>query len=273
MKDFFKGAGWVPGLAGLIHWRPCVGRVVAAELALLALAGVALSGCESNIERSAKLEKSAEAERLAHPQAILKGVVVTRENPQVRVVGAYIVHGESGVAAVVALRDESAASLRDAPITLTVSDAKGAVLYQNNAPGLEPSLVSVPLLQPHATTVWVDDQIQATGGGTPAKASARVGEAPAASGSLPQMSVSGLHSGEEDGSGASVEGTVTNTSGVAQQQLVVYVVARRDTQIVAAGRAVLPEVAAGKQTSFQVFFTGNPQGAKLEASAPPTTVG
>jgi hypothetical protein len=251
---------------------------VTLPLLTFTLAALALAGCESNIERSAKLEKTAKAQRLAHPQATLKAVAVTRENPRVKVLGAYVLHGKSGTAAVVALRNESATPLRDAPIALTVSDARGTVLYKNNTPGLEPSLVSVALLPAHATTVWVDDQVQATGnpsnaGSTPTKASALVGETPAASGPLPTLNVSGLHSGEEDGNGASVEGTVTNASTVAQQQLVVYVVARRATQIVAAGRAVLPEVPAGKQASFQVFFTGSPQGAKLEASAPPSTLG
>jgi hypothetical protein len=240
-------------------------------VAALAVAALALNGCESNIERSAKLEKKARAARLAHPQENLKGVVVTRENPKVKVLTVDVVHGEGGVAAVVLLRNESSKPLHSAPIALTVNDAKGAVLYQNNAPGLNPTLVSVPLLRAHAVTVWVDDQIQATG--VPRKASAKVGEAPAATGQLPRVIVSGVHSSEESGNGASVEGTVTNRSKVAQQQLVVYVVARRAGRIVAAGRAVLPEVAAGQTTPFQVFFIGSPKGAQLEASAPPTTLG
>jgi hypothetical protein len=250
--------------------RPCVGRLVGTQLAALAIAALVLSGCANNIERSAKLEKIKRQERLEHPQATLKGVVVTHENPQVKVVGAAVVHGEGGVAAVVTLRNESSKTLHDAPIAITVNDAKGTVLYQNNAPGLDPTLVSVPLLKPHTATVWVDDQIQATG--VPATASARVGEAPVTSGQLPQVSVGGVHAAEEDGNGASVEGTVDNSSKVAQQQLVVYVVARRGGEIVAAGRAVLPEVAAGQRSTFQVFFIGSPRGAKLEASAPPTTL-
>jgi hypothetical protein len=242
-----------------------------AGLAVLLVAGVVLSGCESNIERSAKLEKTAHAERLAHPQATLKGVVVTRANPHVKVVGTAVMHGASGVAAVVILRNESLKLLHDAPIAITVNDAKGGVLYQNNSPGLDPTLVSVALLRPHVETVWVDDQIQATG--VPVKVSARVGEAPTAANPLPQVSVSGVHTSDETGNGAGVEGTVTNSSQVTQQQLVVYVVARRGGQIVAAGRAVLPEVPAGQRAPFQVFFVGSPQGAKLEAGASPTTLG
>jgi hypothetical protein len=47
----------------------------------------------------------------------------------------------------------------------------------------------------------------------------------------------------------------------------------RGGRIVAAGRAVLPEVGAGQRAPFQVFFIGSPQGAQLQASAPPTTLG
>lgn len=239
--------------------------------AAFAAAALALTGCETNVQRSAKLEKAALKERLAHPQATLKGVLVTRENPQVKVVRTDVVHDENGVAAVVVLRNESAKTLRNAPIAITVNDAKGAVLYQNNSPGLDTTLVAVPLLKPHAATIWIDDQIQAAG--VPAKVSARVGEAQTASSTLPTVSLSGVHTFEDPSNGVGAEGTVTNSSKVAQQKLVVYVVGRRGGRIVAAGRAVLPEVPAGQRAPFQVFFIGKPQGARLEANAPPTTAG
>jgi hypothetical protein len=239
----------------------------------VALAGavLALAGCESNAERSAKLEKAALAERRAHPQATQKGVVVTRENPKVKVLKTDMIHDENGAAAAVILRNESSKPLRDAPIAITVNDAKGSVLYQNNSPGLDTTLVSVPLLKPGAETVWIDDQIQAAG--VPVRVSARVGEAPSAIGALPRVNITGVHTFADPTNGVGVEGTVNNSSKVAQQKLVVSVVARRGQRIVAAGRAVLPEVPAGRRTAFQVFCIGSPQGAKLEASAPPTTLG
>jgi hypothetical protein len=43
--------------------------------------------------------------------------------------------------------------------------------------------------------------------------------------------------------------------------------------VVAAGRAVLASVGAGASLPFQVFLVGSPVGAKLVASAPPTTFG
>ncbi len=100
-----------------------------------------------------------------------------------------------------------------------------------------------------------------------------MGLSPAVGGAMPRLSVTGVHSFEDPSSGTGEEGTVVNHSRVSQQQLVVYAVARRAGRVVAAGRAVLPEAKAGQSTPFQVFFIGNPQGAKLEVSAPATTLG
>jgi hypothetical protein len=52
---------------------------------------------------------------------------------------------------------------------------------------------------------------------------------------------------------------------------VVYAVARKGGRIVAAGRAVLPEVAPGASIPFQAYFVGNPSGARIQASAPATS--
>jgi hypothetical protein len=240
---------------------------VKAAVAVALLALLALSGCETNAEKSAKLEKIAHSHVLARQV----GLTVGRQNPAVKVVEAVAVHDANGTAAVVTLRNVSSMPLRDAPIAITVTGAGGAVLSQNNTPGLDSTLTSVPLLEPGAQTVWVDDQVEVSS--APAGVTARVGQAPAASGQLPQLSVEGVHAFEEPGSGEGAEGMVVNHSTVTQQELVVYAVGRRDGRVVAAGRAVLPEVQAGQSTSFQLFFIGNPKGAKLEVSVPPSTLG
>jgi hypothetical protein len=184
------------------------------------------------------------------------------------------VHDENGVAVVVRLRDTDAHALHDAPIAIAVSSAKHVVLYQNNSPGLDSTLVSVPLLRPHADTVWIDDQIQSTG--VPAKVGVRVGEAPVTAipaATVPLLGVSGVHIFADPSNGVGVEGTVTNSSKVPRQKLVVYVIGRCGGRIVAAGRAVLAEVPAGRGTTFQVFCIGSVRGARLEVSAPPTAFG
>ncbi|HEY2570113.1 MAG TPA: hypothetical protein VGI27_01505, partial [Solirubrobacteraceae bacterium] len=134
--------------------------------------------------------------------------------------------------------------------------------------GLEAALTSLASLAAHGEATWIDDQVQASG--IPTSVSATVGAAPSASGSAPRIEVQGVHASEEGG-GTGATGTVRNRSGVAQQKLVVYALARRAGRIVAAGRAVLPEVGAGALLPFQAFLQGDPSGARLEASAPATT--
>jgi hypothetical protein len=237
----------------------------ALALGAIAFAGL-LSGCESTQEKSARLEKTAHHTRLAE-----RGLSVLKQSVDVRVLGAVLVHDAEGAAAVVTLRNVSARALKDVPIAITVEDAHGSTVFQNNAPGLEAALTSLGSLPAHGVATWVDDQVPASG--APASVSAIVGESPPvlSSGSIPRIEVAGLHPGEESGS-ATAAGTVRNRSSVAQQSLVVYVVARRAGSVVAAGRAILPEVPAGAAAPFQAFLVGAPHGASLQADAPARTL-
>lgn len=232
--------------------------------AALVLAALALSGCETTAEESTRLEKSAKHVTLAS-----KGLSIARASTQVKVFSAAVVRGSEGAAAVVSVRNVSARALRSVPIAITVKDTHGRTLFQNSAPGLEAALVSISSLPPGGSVTWVNDQISQSG--EPVSVSAVAGEASAASGPEPLIEAAGLRLGEASSGEAS--GTVRNRSNVAQQKLVVYVIARRAGFIVAAGRAVLTEVAPGASVPFQTFLVGTPAGAKLEASAPPTTFG
>jgi len=224
-----------------------------------------LCGCESTQERSAKLQRQAKHDVLATQSA-----AVTKESPSVKVLQSSVIHSSSQTAVVVALRNTSTHTLENAPIEVTVRDAHGSVLYQNNALGLELSLSTVSLLLPGQETIWVDDQVTASG--VPASASALVGEGTQASGSIPQLSIASTHLSTEAGAEATLSGSVANHSPTAQQNLVVYAVARREGKIVAAGRAVLPEVpAAGTNVPFQIYFVGDPSRAQIQTSAPATT--
>ncbi len=239
------------------------------RLGVLLLAALALGGCESSQEKSARLERAAKLARAEHPVQASRGLSIARASRTVQVVATQVLHSSEGTAAVVTLRNASARALRDVPIAITVKDASGGTLYQNNAPGLEAALTSVALLKPGAQFTWIDDQVQASG--APTSVSALVGEAPQAPAGVPQIAVTGVHPTEESGS-AGVAGTAHNDSAVAQHGLVVYGVARRGGKIVAAGRAVLGEVAAHGTSPFQVLFIGSAGGAHVEASAPPTTL-
>jgi hypothetical protein len=69
---------------------------------------------------------------------------------------------------------------------------------------------------------------------------------------------------------------VRNDSQIQQIKLTIYCVAIKGGRVVAAGRAnvpILPPAAkAGKPTHFAIFFIGDPRGAQLVLSAPPTVL-
>jgi hypothetical protein len=234
--------------------------------ALVVAMAPALTGCETTAEQSARLERAAHH----HAQVAEKGLSIAKQSTDVQVLDAVLVHGAEGAAAVVTLRNTSGHELRDVPIAITVKSAQGSTLFQNNAPGLEAALVSLASLPAHGEATWVNDQVPANG--APASVSAIVGESPAVSGTVPRIEVAGVHLSEESGS-AEAAGTVRNSSKLTQQSLVVYVTARRAGKIVAAGRAILREVAAGAPLPFQAFLVGSPAGAQLQAGAPATTFG
>jgi hypothetical protein len=243
-----------------------IGRARSVTAALgVGLVALVFCGCESTQERSAELQRQAKHDVLASQSS-----AVTKQSPSVKVLQSTVIHSSSQSAVVVALRNTSTHTLENAPIEVAVRDAHGNVLYQNNASGLEPSLSTVSLLPAGRETIWVDDQVTASG--VPASASALVGEGTQALGRIPQLSISGTHQSAEAEAEATLSGGVTNHSRTAQQNLVVYAVARRGGKIVAAGRAVLPEVpAAGTNVTFQIYFVGNPSDAQIQTSAPATT--
>ncbi len=238
----------------------CVGAVL-----ILALA---LGGCESSQEKSAQLEKQAKLAKAEHPVEAAKGLSIAHASSAVRVLNTQAVYSSEGTAVVVRLRNVSTHALRDVPIAITVKGKGGSTLYQNNSAGLEAALTAVSLLPAGAQLEWIDDQVQVAE--APSSVSAVVGEAPQAPATVPQIVLTGVHANEEGGS-SGVAGTVHNDSAVTQRELVVYGVARRGARIVAAGRAVLSEVAAHGNTPFQVLFIGSAAGAHVEASAPPST--
>jgi hypothetical protein len=240
-------------------------RRAAPLLAVLVLT-LALAGCETNEERHTALMRE---DKLARRAPTAKGLLVTRKSPYVKVLATTVLHDENGIAAVVTLRNDSPHALREVPISIDLHEASGRALYSNDLPGLSAPLTHVPLLLPRQRFRWIDDQIPS--GGAPGALSVRVGEAPTAPTAPPSIAVGAIHIIEDPANGVGAEGVAINRSAVTQQELVVFVVGLRGGRVVAAGRAVLPEAPAHSSTSFQVFFIGDPKGAVLKGSAPPST--
>jgi hypothetical protein len=232
----------------------------------LLVAALALSACQTTQELSA--QRAGQAKKLVNQ----KGLTVGTVNPDVAVAATSIVQDKNGIAAVVELRNTGKVAQAGLPVSIAVTDAKGKRLYRNDVAGLEDSLVSMALLTKGEDAFWVNNQITATG--TPAKVQARVGAAKGkAPARLPSFAISGVSLQSDSGS-VFAKGTIVNRSKVAQKRLTIFGVARKGSKIVAAGRGILDALppAGAKPTPFTLFFIGNPKGAKLSFSAPPTVL-
>ena len=242
--------------------RPIAGRLSVVTVVVCALG---LSACQSTQELSAERSKGA--------RALLKrkGLKVSRENPDIAIGQTAVLQNDNGSAAVVELRNTGGAAQVDLPVSITVSDAGGKRLYRNDIAGLDPSLVSVPVLDRGEEAFWVNNQVVVAG--KPKKVQARVGAAKGrARRALPRIEVTRVRLGS-DSDGVYARGVVRNSSQVEQKRLTISCVARRGGRIVAAGRAVVERLRAdAKPISFTVFFIGNPKGARLSISAPPTVL-
>jgi hypothetical protein len=236
-------------------------RTAALALAALAL-GCCLTACETSAEKSAGLEKVAKRglKASARRRALARrSPTITHLSKLVTVLGTSVLHSSEGAAAVITLRNHSGTTLRDVPIEITVKDAAGSTIYTNATPGLAATLVSAPLLPAHATTTWVQNQIQTTT--APASVTAEVGEGEPDREAIPRLSITGVHLNQGE-----VEGSLVNHTQLSQHELVLYVLARRAGVVVAAGSAIVAQTEPGSSAHFQAFLIGNPNGARLEVN-------
>jgi hypothetical protein len=238
-----------------------------AILPALLLPATLLAGCETTQDKAEALRE--QGEQLIASQ---EGVVVTKENPDVKVLGTWLLHDQYGDAVAVRVQNTSDKPQVKLPINVDVRGANGKSVYANDVPGLDPSLTYIPYLAPKETTYWVNDQVLATG--TPKSVKVKVGppseQAPA--GPPPEIAVSEprLHS---DPSGIEVEGSVTNKSQIDQPQVVLFAVAERGGGVVAAGRGQFKNLTAGgKPLRYNIFFIGDPRGAELSVLVPPSAL-
>lgn len=237
---------------------------VLAAVPLLTLAALLLVGCESTQDSSRRLENTGGAPTRE------KGLAIRSESRDVEVTATAVVSDENGAAAVVELRNRARRTLAGVPLAIDVADGRRSV-FKNDDPGLEPSLVGVSVLPPGASLAWVNDQVLADGDARSVKA--KVGrdsdEAPAR---LPRIDVGPPKLANDPTSGVTAEGTVTNRSPLPQRELTLFAVARKGRRVVAAGRGQVERLRAGRSARYQIFFIGNPRGARLEIAAPPTNL-
>lgn len=228
----------------------------------LAVGGLAMAGCESTQDKAAKLSEGGTE---AFTQ---KGLQVTTKNPDVEVTGSWVLQDENGTAVGVRIRNTSQRRLVEVPIAIDAVDAAGKVLYRNDAPGLDPSLVGVALVRPGETLTWVNDQVVAAA--KPADVEAKIGkEKRVLEGKEPRITLQQIEE-VEDEAGAAVTGFVRNKSDIEQRDVVIYGEARRAGKVVALGKAQVPRIKPGARARFNVFFIGDPTGARVDLAVPAT---
>ncbi len=238
--------------------------IAAAALALLGIAS--LSACQSTKDRSAELEAQGSTQLISE-----EGLEIKRRNPDVKVVSTAVLEGTEGSHAVVVdLHNDSGQNLTEVPILIEVSNGKGKPFYKNDIPGLEPALAAVPYIPAHGDAEWVNDQV--LGVGQPKSVKVTVGTGGGTySGEIPDIEVSQPTLKGDPVSGVSATGEVVNKTGEDQRRLLIYVVARKGNEVVAAGRGAIEHLKPErKKLTYTVFFVGDPSGADLKLSEFPS---
>lgn len=232
-------------------------------LLVLLTGSLLVAGCETTQEKSAKIAAA------LGPVKEEKGLEIDKESEDVEVLDTTLLTDANGSAVVVEVESGSDEVLVDVPIAIDVLDAKGDVVYTNTLPGLEPTLTSIPVLQPGETLAWVNNQILATG--KPDEVKVKVGaDAGTLDGELPDIEVAQPELQNDAVSGINATGTATNNTEEQLERLTLFGVARDGDEIVAAGRAAIDNLNPGRQKVYRVYFIGDPKGAELSVTSFPT---
>lgn len=243
--------------------------VPALALAVCALTLLPLvAGCQSTQATSA--EREAEGSQLLKSE---KRLEVTKKNPDIKVLDTKLLSDNSGTAVVVEVENTSDQAQANVPVLINVVDKKGKSVFSNDTPGLEPALTRIPAIGPGETFDWINNQVLPTG--EPDSVEVKVGfgdeDVPQ---TFPDIQVSDPTLKTDPTTGVEAVGKVMNESPVLQKYLTVFAVARKDDEIVAAGRAVLKRLQPNgeRDGSYHIFFVGDPEGADITASAPPSVL-
>jgi hypothetical protein len=235
------------------------GAIVA--LLPLGVAGLALAGCETTQDVSARI-----GERLAREQQASTGLERQGRAPRgVRAGRPTLLPSGDASAIVVEVVNRSPRAWRDLPVAVRVRG--GGVDYTNRTVGLETAQLRIPTLEPGARLWWVNDHLPAIRGRA-RTVRAAVGRGRPIAGAVPRVRVTGLRAGREDGRPV-VRGVVRNLGRRVVRDLTVFTVALRDGRPVAAGTAKVLELPPGARRDVTTFVVGDPTRGRLVAAAPP----
>ena len=241
-------------------------RAYPPAVAVVAIALVT-TGCQSTQSKSADIGAE------LGPVKQEKGLKISKRSKDVKVVSAALLTDEAGSAVVVVVRNESDRDLANVPIAIDVLDGSGKSVYENDLPGLEPALTSIPYVEAGKEATWVHDQVLATGKPKTVKVVVGEGGTPF-SGGVPEFTVSAPKLEGDPYSGVVAGGHAENKSGEKVDRLLLFAVAREGDKVVAAGRGAIENVKPEpKPLPYNVYFIGDPRGGEVEMTWFPTLPG
>jgi hypothetical protein len=231
-----------------------------ALLLALALGAAVLTGCESTFDKAARARAAAGDIEQVTAVDMQKMAGVTAEPLAV-------IPSADGLTAAVVVKVTAAAgtSVLWAPIEVKVLDAAGKEIGTNNIPGALPILIHLPSAAGGATAYYVNDQILVSG--TPASATALVAGEPFAGKLLGDLQTTPVQVTADPSFGDTWTTTVTNSTNVRQEQIVVQVIVRDGDKIVGAGTANVEGLDPGASADVTGYFIGSSKG-KIELFAP-----
>ena len=226
----------------------------------LALGTALLAGCESTFDKAARAR--AEAGDIAQVTA-----VDMQEMNGVTAEPLAVIPSADGMTAAVVVKITAApgTSVLWAPIEVKVLDAAGEEIGTNNIPGALPILIHLPSAAAGGAAYYVNDQILISG--TPASATAIVAGEPFAGTLLGDLQTTPVEVTADPSFGDTWTTTVTNTTAVRQEQVVVQVIVRDGDKIVGAGTSIIEGLEPGASADVTGYFIGSSKG-EIELFAP-----
>jgi hypothetical protein len=235
-------------------------------IGLVAVAAFAVTGCQSTHDQAAK--KGHGGKDTAKTVAITATAGITT-----KVAALITTESADGLHTVVVVELHSKDPKRSvvwAPIAVKVAGADGAVVGETNVAGADPILIRVPSLPAGGTSYYVNDQL--TPSAKPTTATITLGGDLRAINPAPGvLKATGTITIDPD-LGNQFLGTVTNTTSVTQEILILQGIARVGDRIVAAGTAIVRGLKAGQSVDYTGSLTGDPKGATLTVFVPVSNV-
>lgn len=235
-------------------------RVLALLLALT-LGTAVLTGCESTFDKAEKAREAAGtvAQVDAMSMTQLPGVSAETEA---------ILPSSDGMTTAVVFKitaKDPGKYVLWAPIEVKLLDAAGKEVGTNNIPGAIPLLVHLPSIDGGSSAVYVNDQILTSGKAATAKVTVGGAFVPGKGPGLLQTTPPKLV--KDPNLGDSWTTTVTNTTSVRQQAIIVQAIVTKDGKVVGAGTANVDGLDPGASADVTGYFIGSSSGT-LSVTAP-----